>query len=47
MDGLEQDAPATMKIWAGCPRLLEETGGPPTPLFEEAASSSFLMTADH
>jgi hypothetical protein len=29
MDGLEQDAPVTMKMWAGCPRLLEDTGGPP------------------
>ena len=33
MDGLEQDAPVTMKMWAGCPRFLEDTGGPPMPLF--------------
>ena len=33
MDGLEQDAPATMKMWAVCPRLLENMGGPPMSLF--------------
>jgi hypothetical protein len=34
MDGLEQDAPVTMKMWAGCPRLLEDTGGPHRPTGE-------------
>jgi hypothetical protein len=29
------------------PTLPEDTGGPPMPPFEEAASSSFLMTADN
>ena len=28
MDGLEQDAPVTMKMWAGCPLSLKDTGRP-------------------
>jgi hypothetical protein len=46
MDGLEQDAPATMKMWARCPLSLKYTGGPPMPLFEEAGSSFTPRTSD-
>jgi hypothetical protein len=33
MDGLEQDAPVTMKMWAGCPLSLKTRFGLPLSAF--------------